>query len=485
MILITGIGIVLIVFYIAASARWGKKYFCEGNFLNRWMKSSGYYFYLNVICRIHPTEKLSELKEYRRMQQIYVKKDISREWREYQAERYGLIVAGILLMLIVGNTALFAGECTELINSYVLTRPEYGDSPQEYSFCANLEDGSQEDIHLKLDAQVYSEDEIQKQFEAYYDVLKTKVKGDNVSFQEIRSNLDFGTVTEWDVIDIAWRPSDYALITEDGKILLEQAKVGKTELSLYLTMSYEQYSRIFEIPITIVRYESDSSGSLQSYLVTAQENSLEDGTFKLPDVFNGKKVQYVQRSDYSTEAGLLLLIFTVFFILLYRQYASVKEQYTKRERQMKADYPEMISKLLILIRAGMPIRGAWIRIVEDYQIQKKKSGQIHYALEEMSAAIKAMNTGISEGQAYLEFGKRCEQHMYLKLGSLLEQNLKKGSYGIAALLEGERIQALEERRRQIRSEGELAGTKLMMPMMLLFALVLLIIMVPALMSFGI
>ena len=191
------------------------------------------------------------------------------------------------------------------------------------------------------------------------------------------------------------------------------------------------------------------------------------------------------KKESGTAAGILLLIAAAVFLLLYRQQASVKEQCDRRERQLKADYPEIVSKLLVLIRAGMPVRSAWMRIAEDYQIQKKKDGQVHFALEEMNAAVKEMNTGISEGRAYLEFGRRCEQNLYLKLGSLLEQNLKKGSYGIAAFLEGERIQALEERRRQIRAEGELAGTKLMAPMMVLFALVLMIIMVPSLMSFGI
>ena len=117
-------------------------------------------------------------------------------------------------------------------------------------------------------------------------------------------------------------------------------------------------------------------------------------------------------------------------------------------------------------------------------MQKLKTGKVRYALEEMNTAIRDMSTGTSEGQAYLEFGKRCELYLYLKLGSLLEQNLNKGNYGIADLLENERIQALEERRRQARAEGEAAGTRLMMPMMVLFALVLMIIMVPSLMTFS-
>lgn len=484
MILITGPCIILILIYIAATCRWGNEYFHDKNCLIRWMKSSGYYFYQYVICRIYHSENPDELKEYKRLQQIYVKKDIFEEWREYQAGRYGLILTGVLMLFVVSSAALLSGEHAENI-SYVLTRPEYGDSAAQYSFNAKLEDGDQESIHLTLDAQVYSAEEIQQRFEDYYLVLKDKVKGSNSSLQEIRTDLDFSEEPEWKAIDVTWSSSDYDYITEEGQVLLEKAPEGTTGLSLYLNMSYEQYSRMFEIPVTIVKYPSDSSGSLQSYLVNAQENSLEEKTFLLPDVFDGKKVQYTRKTDYSVAAGLILLIITVFFLLLYRQYAVIKDQCVKRERQMKADYPEIISKLLILIRAGMPVRSAWIRIVEDYYIQKKKTGQTRYAFEEMGAAVKEMNTGISEGQAYLLFGKRCEQHLYLKLGSLLEQNLKKGSYGIADLLESERIQALEERRRQVRAEGELAGTKLMMPMMMLFALVLMIIMVPALMSFGI
>lgn len=484
MIWITGTGTILIFIYMAATCQWGKKYFTDSFFLLRWMKSSGYHFYLNVVCKICPSVNSSESKSYKRMQQIYVKKDISREWKEYQGQRYALVLGSMLMLCIIASLGSAVDGKTEVLSDYVLKRPQYGDGAKDYSLKAKAEDGSQEDIHLTLEAQVYSSEEIQEQFEAYYAVLKNKVKAKNSSLQEIRAKLDFEPDPEWGAIDITWRPSDYDLISENGDVLLEQAQVGKNDISLYLSMSHAQYSRTFEIPVTIVKYSSDSSGTLQSYLRNEQENSMEDSSFELPEVFNGKKVQYILDKDSNAAAGICLLIAGAAFLFLYRQYSMVKEQCLRRERQMKADYPEIISKLLVLIRAGMPVRSAWIRIVEDYQIQKLKTGNVHYALEEMSVAIRDMNTGISEGQAYLEFGKRCELHLYLKLGSLLEQNLKKGSYGIADLLESERIQALEERRRQVRAEGEVTGARLMMPMMVLFALVLMIIMVPSLMTFS-
>lgn len=479
------IGTVLIVFYIIVTCHWGKEFFSDKVFLVRWMKSSGYYFYRRILCRyIWQMADFSESKDYKRLQQIYVKKNISEEWRAYQAKKYAVILAGILSVFAAGSMSMLFLKQEVPIEEYQLKRPGYGSSAEEYSFKAEVEDGKEEEIHLALEARIYTEEEIQGVFESYYKVLEEKVKGDNQSFREVRTALDFEPEDGWEGIDISWRPSDYGLITEQGKVLLENAQEGETEISLYLFMAYNQYSSTFEIPVTIVKYPSDSVVSLQSYLMEAQTQNQQEEIFMLPETFDGKEVRYIRGADYSIAVGIILLVVTVTVLLLYKQHSALKEQCIKREQQMKVDYPEIISKLLILIRAGMPVKGAWVWIVQDYQTQKKHKGKIHYALEEMGEALKDMENGVSEGQAYLGFGKRCKQHLYLKLGSLLEQNLKKGSSGISVLLEGERIQALEERRRQIRAAGELAGTKLMMPMMVLFALVLFIIIVPSFMTFG-
>ena len=66
---------------------------------------------------------------------------------------------------------------------------------------------------------------------------------------------------------------------------------------------------------------------------------------------------------------------------------------------------------------------------------------------------------------------------------MLTQNLKKGSKGLLELLEQESSEAFEERRRRARAEGEKAGTKLLLPMMLMLGVVFLLILVPAFLSF--
>ena len=54
-----------------------------------------------------------------------------------------------------------------------------------------------------------------------------------------------------------------------------------------------------------------------------------------------------------------------------------------------------------------------------------QGGQLVY--EEMGVALREMNSGISEVEAYERFGKRCGVLEYIKFGALLTQNLRKGS----------------------------------------------------------
>ena len=67
--------------------------------------------------------------------------------------------------------------------------------------------------------------------------------------------------------------------------------------------------------------------------------------------------------------------------------------------------------------------------------------------------------------------------------TLLTQNLKKGSAGLIASLQEEATRSLSERMRHAREEGERAGAKLLLPMIMMLTVVMVLIMVPACFSF--
>lgn len=103
--------------------------------------------------------------------------------------------------------------------------------------------------------------------------------------------------------------------------------------------------------------------------------------------------------------------------------------------------------------------------------------------EEVAYTCFEMKNGISESQAYERFGKRCQLPEYIRLGSVLSQNLKKGSKGLTELLESEAASSMNERKNHAKKIGEQAGTKLLLPMVMMLGIVLVILMVPAFLSF--
>ena len=87
--------------------------------------------------------------------------------------------------------------------------------------------------------------------------------------------------------------------------------------------------------------------------------------------------------------------------------------------------------------------------------------------------------GAAEGECYENYGVRCKVPVYRKFGTMLSQNLRKGSKGLSVLLKREAEEAFEERKNTAKKLGEEAGTKLMIPMFMMLIVVFVIVIVPA------
>ena len=90
--------------------------------------------------------------------------------------------------------------------------------------------------------------------------------------------------------------------------------------------------------------------------------------------------------------------------------------------------------------------------------------------------------GAPEGECYEKYGIRCGISGYRKFGTMLSQNLRKGSRGITELLSREAEEAFEDRKNLAKKLGEEAGTKMMIPMFIMLAVVFIIVIVPAFFS---
>ena len=181
-------------------------------------------------------------------------------------------------------------------------------------------------------------------------------------------------------------------------------------------------------------------------------------------------------------AVLGILLAAVVLLIFVSRRQKEKEKEKRRRELLKRDYPDLISKLLLLLQAGMVARSAFIRIAADYKKDTDAGKAAKPAFEEVQKACLEMRQGVLEEEAYLRFGKRCVLPCYRTLSVLLTQNIKKGGSSLIDLLEREIVTAMEERKRTARADGERASVKLLLPMGMMLILVLAIMIIPAFLS---
>lgn len=202
---------------------------------------------------------------------------------------------------------------------------------------------------------------------------------------------------------------------------------------------------------------------------------------RLPETVSGTDVTYVNpehKKDFT--ACYLCLAVMVLFPFLWKQQR--QEKMKEREEQLMLDYPEMVNKIMLLLSAGLTVRGCFERIYEEYRRRMAEGGERRYVYEEIGFSLQEMEHGMSEPAVLEEFGKRCCLLPYLRFSSMMNQNIRKGSGSLIELLEVEAIEAFQKRKEQVKVMGETAGTKMLLPMVLMLGVVMAIIVVPAFMT---
>ena len=161
-----------------------------------------------------------------------------------------------------------------------------------------------------------------------------------------------------------------------------------------------------------------------------------------------------------------------------------EQRQQKYERKMQLAYPDIVNRLSLYMGAGISIRHAWERIIRGYEKQRQMTGNSEDAYEQMKLALRQMQNGVAETVAYEQFGMDCRLSSYLKLGTLLSQNLRLGTGNLAEMLKAEAKDAFEDRKALARKIGEECESRLLLPMLLMLLNILIMIMYPAVSSFA-
>lgn len=370
----------------------------------------------------------------------------------------------------------------------VIERNDYGGgSRTEELKVSILGEDKKIPIQVEIAERQYSSEEIQKLFASIIQKMEGMILGENESLDRIEYNMNLLTKIPNEPVEVSWELDHYDVMNVRGELKPDSLEEEGTLVTLYAVLTYcenkeEQAAyqctaNIF--PRTLNKNEK-AKIQIEEAVRKKEGESRTSKKLKLPDkIFNKRAVYYRKMNS----RGLVLVMMALLIgVLLYALEIQNKEkQKEQRKQQMILDYPEIVNKMTLFLGAGMTAKRAWRKVVEDYGRQKEIWGE-RYAYEEMKRVCHEMERGVAESESYENFGRRCNIQAYLRFGALLSQNLRKGTRGMTQVLKAESIQAFEERKARAKRLGEEAGTKLLLPMFLMLAIVLVIVIVPAFLS---
>ena len=337
---------------------------------------------------------------------------------------------------------------------------------------------------VEVSERQYSAKEVQELFSRIIRKMDRLILAGNETLDRVDEDLDLVTDIPGEPVKVSWELDRYDVMDIQGKLkeqnISEKGVLVKLNAVLTYTANEKEqasYQCVACVYPKKLSGEESTKKNVEEAIKKADTATKEKKKLILPEMLDTNELRYYQAFN---ERGPVITVMGMMIgILLYAlQKQNIRKAEEERKKQMIEDYPEVISKLTLYLGAGMTVKKAWRKITEGYMKEKEDENE-RYVYEEMRQTCHEMDSGVTEAEGYENFGRRCDLQIYIRLGALLSQNLRKGTKGLSELLKLESIQAFEERKARAKRLGEEAGTKLLLPMFLMLVVVLIIVIVPA------
>ena len=404
---------------------------------------------------------------------------VEQQIREHYLSLYGTL----LFVVFVGDllcVAVWVGahNSARLIDGSLLFRKAYGEGDVEVNLLAEIPGIQEETFAYLVEERRLTEEELEAK-----ELLPKAILGENDCLEDVRKDLRLVTELEGYPFRITWESGAYSLVNSDGKIHNEELAQGKI-VTLTARFRYEDWVREeeFFVQVNPVVYTPQEAirAEIEELLREREESTESAEAMTLPERIGTEPLVWREIIEDSSGYFLLLVLFAA-GVIYWGRARELDQRLEARKRELLLDYPEIVNKLALYMGAGMTIRNAFMKMGEDYKRQREVKKR--YVYEEILITCYELQGGKSETEAYDHFGKRCQVQTYIKLSALLSQNIRKGSNDLLRMLRQEAGNAFVQRKNLAKKLGEEAGTKLLLPMMMMLCIVMVIIMIPAYFSF--
>ena len=341
---------------------------------------------------------------------------------------------------------------------------------------------------IEVSERRYTTEEIQELFGRIIRRMDRLILNENQTPDHVETDLNLITEIPGEPVTVSWELDRYDVMNVKGEIQEKNIAEKGTLVKLNAVLTYtenEKEQAAYQCVVCVypkkLSGEENIKKTVTENMKKADEKQREQETLILPERLGKNELRYYHPFN---NRGMIVLTMSIMIgiLLCALQKQNEKKALEDRKKQMLKDYPDIINKLTLYLGAGMTVKRAWRKVTEGYA-REKEEGKKRYAYEEMIQTCHEMDSGVAEMEAYRRFGERCGQMKYKTFSTILIQNLQKGSHRMADLLEKEALEAWDERKRKARVLGETAATKLLVPMVMMLAVVMAIIMIPAFLSF--
>jgi len=173
---------------------------------------------------------------------------------------------------------------------------------------------------------------------------------------------------------------------------------------------------------------------------------------------------------------LIVLVFLMFAFVAYYYVATLPQtKVEKKTANILNDFADVVSKLALLVNAGMIMKEAWEKVAFTGQ------SELYQEMQRVSVNI---NNGVSEVDAYSEFGTRCSAPEIKKFTSTVVQGLLKGNSELVEMIKQQSREIWDAKRHRVKQQGEKAAGKLLIPICIMFVGILIMVIVPIFTNLG-
>lgn len=200
------------------------------------------------------------------------------------------------------------------------------------------------------------------------------------------------------------------------------------------------------------------------------------------------RVNYAQRVSFSVVLADLFLIlgcmaekndrilFAVIGILViaimnYYFFTLMGEQIKENADKYLIQFPNVASTMALLVNAGMILVEAWEVVANSGEDELHK---------QMRVALDDMNSGMSVEMAIHRFGNRCATPEIRKFTAAVLQGMEKGNKDLAFSMKSMSQELWQSKKQRVLQMAELAGNKILIPILLMFVGILIMVMAPIL-----